>query len=83
MTCRNALFEHTDRQAIERRVIGRAGANPLFLRDLVQEPKTAIEAFLHLKIPAGIEFEVIQETPDRFRNVLPLIGAPAVKPEPS
>ncbi|WP_267890774.1 hypothetical protein [Streptomyces sp. MMG1533] len=36
-----------------------------------------------LEIPAGCEFEVIQETPRRCRMVLPLIGAPAPKPDPS
>ncbi|MGW3046035.1 hypothetical protein ACWC9T_39935 [Kitasatospora sp. NPDC001159] len=78
----HALFQHTDRQAIERRLIERAQADPTFLRALVKEPRATIEAFLQMQIPAGVEFEVIQETPGRFRMVLPLIGAPIAKPEP-
>ncbi|ROQ68875.1 putative ribosomally synthesized peptide [Streptomyces sp. 840.1] len=66
------LFKHTDRQLIERRLIDRAQADPAFLRALVREPKETIEAFLGLPIPAGVEFEVVQERPGRFRMVLPL-----------
>ncbi|TQF06013.1 hypothetical protein E6W39_32065 [Kitasatospora acidiphila] len=79
----HALFERTDRQAIERRVIERAQADPVFLRALVKEPKATLEAFLQVQFPAGVEFEVIQETPGHFRMVLPLIGAPTVRPDPS
>ncbi|MGW0548320.1 hypothetical protein [Streptomyces altiplanensis] len=78
----HALFARTDRQAIERRVIERARQDPTFLRSLVRKPRETIEAFLELDIPVGVEFEVIQETPNRFRMVLPLIGAPDGKPDP-
>lgn len=75
----HGLFDTEGRQAVERRLIEKAVKDPVFLRALVKNSKETLEKEIGLQIPAGIEFEVIQETPGKMKMVIPLIGAPGQK----
>jgi hypothetical protein len=56
------------------RVIERAQRDPGYRARLVADPSAAIEEELGLKVPDGIEINVVEETPSAVTLVLPLQG---------
>lgn len=59
------------RNQIEKMILEKAMKEDAFRKNLLEDPKAAIEAELELKLPEGIRIEVLEETQDSFYLVLP------------
>jgi hypothetical protein len=62
----------SERAALERRIVGRALAEPEFRARLLERPREAVSEELGFEIPVGLEIEVVEERPDRLAIVLPV-----------
>jgi len=69
-----ALIEREGREAIERRVIEKTHADPVFATDLALRPRQTISAFLGVEIPDVVSISAIVETPSTFAVVVPMKG---------
>lgn len=56
------------------RVIDRAQRDPGYRKRLVAEPAAAIEEELGVKVPEGVEINVVEETASALTLVLPMEG---------
>ncbi len=54
------------------RLIGRAATDPNFRQQLLANGRATIERELGIKLPADLEIQVIEETPNRLCLVLPM-----------
>jgi hypothetical protein len=72
----------TERRRLERRIVGRALADPEFRARLLASPREAVAEELGVELPEQLEVVVVEERPDRLGIVLPVdlggIGADAV-----
>lgn len=59
-------------QDIEAQTIAKAREDVAFKEQLLSNPKTTIEQELGQPLPAGMEIEVVQQTPNKLYMVLPL-----------
>jgi len=60
------------RKAIEQQIVNKAQESSEFREALLHNPKAILEKELKLTIPAGIEVEVLEETPNKLYLVLPV-----------
>jgi len=60
------------RDDIERRVVQRATEDEAFRRLLLDDPRRALEQVVGVALPAQLEVQVVEETPDRLVIVLPV-----------
>ena len=60
------------RSDFEKRLIDRANSDAGFKQLLVTDPRAAVERELGVKVPAGANVKVLQETADTLYLVLPL-----------
>lgn len=70
------LFTQTPRQEVEKQIILKSQQDAEFLGQLVRAPKATLQSFLGITFPDSVQVEVIQETPDKYKFVLPLLGTP-------
>ncbi len=61
-----------DRRGLEMMLIEKARTDRSFRRDLLKDPRKAIEGFIDVRLPADMEIVVVEETPSRFCLVLPV-----------
>jgi hypothetical protein len=57
---------------IEQLIVNKAMENKAFKQELLSNPKAAIAKELNTELPAEIEIEVVQQTPQKLYLVLPL-----------
>lgn len=62
------------REAIERRLIERASADPEFRARLLSEPKAAMAEELGIEFPDQVAVEVLEERADKLYLVIPRRG---------
>jgi hypothetical protein len=60
-----------DRGAMQQRIVQRNLEDEAFRRQLLADPKTAVEQELGTQLPPGIEVRAVEETPDTVYLVLP------------
>jgi len=60
------------RQQAEARLIARAWQDEAFRQQLVQNPKAAIQQELGVELPAELEVQVVEESPNRVYLRLPV-----------
>ena len=60
-----------DRGAMQQRIVQRSLEDEAFRRQLLADPKTAVEQELGTQLPPGIEVRAVEETPDTVYLVLP------------
>ncbi len=70
-----ALIEREGREAVERRVVERAHADPVFAHDLARRPRATLEGFLDIKIPEAVALSIVVENPRTFGLVIPAPAA--------
>lgn len=70
------LFQKTPRSELETRIARRAWADPLYMRELIRNPRGALPVELGMEIPPGVEVEVVQELPGKYKLVIPWAGRP-------
>ena len=63
--------EGTGPERTEQRVIDRAGTDPNFRAQLLENPKEAIGQLLGTQLPGGVAIRVIEEQPGEVVLVLP------------
>lgn len=61
----------TRQQELQNQIIEKAWVNEDFKKELIANPKAAIEKAFDLDIPADINVEVLEETSNHFYLVLP------------
>jgi hypothetical protein len=57
---------------IEQLIVNKAMEDKAFKQELVNNPKAAIAKELNVELPAELEIEVVQQTPQKLYLVLPL-----------
>jgi hypothetical protein len=57
---------------IEQLIINKAIENEAFKQELLSNPKTAISKELNVELPADLQIEVVEQTPQKLYLVLPL-----------
>jgi hypothetical protein len=62
----------SEREALERRLVARALAEPAFRERLLASPREAVAEELCIEPPVGLEIVVVEETPNRLAIVLPV-----------
>jgi hypothetical protein len=65
------------RKQIEEKLIAKAMKDETFRKNLLENPKAAIEAETGIKLPESINLKVVEENPSTFYLVLP----PKINPE--
>lgn len=68
------LFANKSRSQLEGEIVQEAFDNPVFMANLVRNPKVAVEDFTGIKMPEEVKFEVIQERPGDYKLVIPYVG---------
>ncbi len=61
-----------NRNDIQEKLIKRAWEDAEFKKELLANPKAAIEKVLQIQIPDSIEVQFFEETPDKMCFVLPV-----------
>jgi hypothetical protein len=61
----------SSRDTMTSQVIERATRDPQFRQELLQNPKETLERELGVRLPAGIEIRVVEETPSTLYLILP------------
>jgi Nitrile hydratase, alpha chain len=61
----------SSRDTITSRMIERATGDPQFRQELLQNPRETLERELGVRLPAGIEIRVVEETSSTLYLVLP------------
>jgi hypothetical protein len=61
----------SSRETVTSQVIDRAARDPQFRQQLLRNPSDALEQELGVRIPAGMEIQVVEETPSTLYLVLP------------
>jgi hypothetical protein len=74
------LFSRISRVELEAELVQKAIDDPVFMAELVKDPKAAIEARTGLKIPDEVKIEVVRERPGDYKLVLPYVGRPSRSP---
>jgi hypothetical protein len=59
------------RDDLQARITERAMRDPSFRSELSRDPRGAIERAFHLRLPADLEVEIVEETDDKVIMVLP------------
>ena len=57
---------------IEQLIVNKAAEDEAFKQQLLSNPKTAITKELNVDLPADLQIEVVQQTPQKLYLVLPL-----------
>jgi len=72
-------MENIDKQRkqLEEKLIAKAMKDETFRKNLLENPKTAIEEETGIKLPESINLKVVEENPSNFYLVLP----PTINPE--
>ncbi len=65
------------RKQLEENLIAKAMKDEVFRKNLLENPKAAIEEETGIKLPESINLKVVEENPSNFYLVLP----PKIKPE--
>ena len=65
------LFSQTPRQEVEKQIMLKSQQDSEFRRGLVKSPKATLQSFLGITFPNSVQVQVIQETPDKYKLVLP------------
>ncbi len=66
-----ALIQREGRASVEKRIIDKAHADPIFARDLARRSRQTLEAFLDVKIPEVVNLSVTVEDGRNFGLVIP------------
>ena len=64
-----------DRGVMRQRIVQKSLEDEAFRRQLLADPKTAVEQELGIRLPLGIEVRAVEETPDTVYLVLPPLQA--------
>ena len=67
--------------SLKSRIIAAALTEPAFRDKLVREPRAAISARFKVTLPAKLQVEVLQDTPDKVTIVLPLLPGSGQLPD--
>lgn len=62
----------SDKQNLQSKIIKMAWEDKAFKKELLENPKKAIEKTLEVSIPDNIEIKVVEETPETVYLVLPV-----------
>jgi hypothetical protein len=62
----------TERPELERRIVGRALADPEFRARLIESPREAVAEELGVSLPERLQIEVVEESANRLAIVLPV-----------
>lgn len=65
------LVEREGREAVQRRIVERAQADPVFAASLRHRPRQALESLLGVKIPETVTIRAVLESPRSFTIVVP------------
>ncbi|NBR68274.1 MAG: hypothetical protein EBT79_13560 [Actinobacteria bacterium] len=68
------LFAKVPRHELEADIVQKAVDDPVFMAELVKNPRAAIESRTGLKIPDEVKLEVIVERPGNYKLVIPYVG---------
>jgi len=60
-----------NRELIKAEILKRLDRDPSFRQQLLRDPGAALKSALDYELPAGLAFEVLEETPERVYFVLP------------
>jgi len=66
----------TRRDAIERRIVRRAWADPAYLGRLREDPRAALEEELGVSLPSRLQVTLVEERPDHMCLVIPVDLSP-------
>jgi hypothetical protein len=66
-----ALIQREGRESVERRIIEKAHADPIFARNLARRSRQTLEEFLDVKIPEVVNLNVTVEDGRNFGLVIP------------
>ena len=58
-------------QELMNQIIEKAWSDPAFKKQLLADPKGAIQESFNITVPSDIEVTVLEETPNQFYLVLP------------
>lgn len=75
------LFNNKARTELEGEIIQEALNNPVFMADLVKNPKGTVEGFTGVQMPDEVKVEVIQERPGDYKLLIPYVGRKRKEPQ--
>jgi hypothetical protein len=61
----------SSRESVTSRIVDRATRDPQFRQELLRNPTETVEQELGVRLPAGMEIQVVEETPSTLYLVLP------------
>ena len=74
------LFDVKPRTELEREIVQEAFDNPVFMANLMKDPKVTLEEFTGISMPDEVKIEVIRERPGDYKLVIPYVGVQRKKP---
>jgi hypothetical protein len=75
------LFSEKPRAELEGEIVQEALDNPVFMANLVKDPKGTVEGFAGVQIPDEVKVEVIQERPGDYKLLIPYVGRKRKEPQ--
>ena len=66
------MAEQTPREKMTAQIVTKAQEDPAFKKQLLSDPRAALEQELDMALPENMAVEVLEETPDKVYLVLPV-----------